>query len=269
MNMRKYNKVYLFALISIISIIFAAFTGCADNRDILNFSEDYSDAVVYHLTADHLDLEALNTYPQKIKKINSEKPYDIELYVENRTYFNIEGVPYKKYSYDDVISQYLEATETIQTDSELVSKTADSFLYKDATVQGIVGKALDWNTQNIEYDKPLAKLVAMGTNKTRSAENTIKLGKGACTEYANVFIAFMRHLGIPARYVFGYHQVPNPTYHAWAEFYLKGYGWIPVESQLGGFGVPDSYIKLFVGKDLIDLDIIKIYAINAHYEVIK
>ena len=44
--MRKYNKVYPFALISIISIIFAAFTGCASSHDILNFSEDYSDAVV-------------------------------------------------------------------------------------------------------------------------------------------------------------------------------------------------------------------------------
>ena len=83
-------------------------------EDIENFSEDYSDAVRYHLTASNLDLEALNTYPQKIEKINSEKPYDIVLLVKNQPYFNVEEVPYKKYRYNGKIAQYLEPTETIQ-----------------------------------------------------------------------------------------------------------------------------------------------------------
>lgn len=59
---------------------------------------------------------------------------------------------------------------------------------------------------------------------------------------------------------------PGSRYHAWAEFYLKGYGWIPLETQLGKIDIPDSYVRLFVGKDLIDLNV-KIIEINAHYEV--
>lgn len=78
----------------------------------------------------------------------------------------------------------------------------------------------------------------------------------------------MRHLGIPARFVFGYYQKPDPMYHAWAEFYLKGYGWIPVETQGGRIGVPNRYIKLYIGKDQIDINI-QLYRINAHYEEIK
>jgi len=238
------------------------------NSDPENFSDDYTDAIVYRLTADKLDLKALDSYPQKIKKVYSENPYDVEIYVKNRHYWNIEKVPYKKYRYNKSISQYLEATDTIKTNTELVSKIADSFITEDADILGIVRKALAWNAENIEYDVTLARLVWVNINSTGSAENTIKSGRGACTEYARVFIAFMRHLGIPARYVVGYYQAPDPGYHAWSEVYLKGYGWIPVETQTGKVGVPDSYVRLFAGKDLPDIGV-EFHEINAHYEKIN
>lgn len=40
-----------------------------------------------------------------------------------------------------------------------------------------------------------------------------------------------------------------------------------LETQTGKVGVPDSYVKLFAGKNLIDLNL-KIYQINAHHEII-
>ncbi len=263
--MKKHIALAIALLFTLVISIYFLSRG---HRDIENFSEDYEGAIRYHLTASNLDLKAVNTYPQKIEKINSEAPYDIVLLVKNQPYFTTDPVPYDKYQYDEPIAQYLEPTETIQTDTELVTKTAESFLSEDATIIGIVSKALQWNKNNIRYDKPLSRLISVDITKTRSAEETIKLKAGACSEYANVFVAFMRHLGIPARYVFGYHQVPDPTYHAWAEFYLKGYGWIPVETQTGKLGVPDFLIKLYVGKDLEDIGV-QIYKMNAHYEVIE
>lgn len=67
---------------------------------------------------------------------------------------------------------------------------------------------------------------------------TLERGSGTCSEYANVYVAIMRNMGIPARFISGY--IYGEGYHAWAEFYLKGYGWIPVDPQLGRTGIVDQ-----------------------------
>lgn len=60
---------------------------------------------------------------------------------------------------------------------------------------------------------------------------------GNCTDFHSLFIAEARSLGIPARFTIGF---PIPLsensgdiggYHCWAEFYVSGYGWIPVDAS--------------------------------------
>ncbi|NLP43783.1 MAG: transglutaminase domain-containing protein [Peptococcaceae bacterium] len=273
--MQGYLLGYLRSKIGVLLVIVFLITGCssvANNNlegDVENFSEDYSNAVRYHVTSNFLDLEAVNTYPQKIEKINSEEPYDIILLVENKHYFKLEPVPYERYSYDDKIAPYLESTEKIQTGTELVSEIAQSFITEGVSVQEVVSKALLYNKDNIVYDKALQHILFYNLSKSRSAEETLKLGKGTCLEYANTFIAFMRNLGIPARLVFGFYKDGDiSVYHAWAEFYLKGHGWIPAETQTGKIGIPNSLVKLFVGRDITDIDL-KLYQCNAHYEILE
>lgn len=70
--------------------------------------------------------------------------------------------------------------------------------------------------------------------------------KGYCAHYASSAVVLCRMAGIPARYVQGYVigrgnfagardgeyynlLVPDYQAHAWAEIYVKGYGWIPFE----------------------------------------
>ena len=67
---------------------------------------------------------------------------------------------------------------------------------------------------------------------------------GVCEEFASLFVATCRASGIPARIVNGYAsdarelaQDDNPVdlqgrRHQWAEFYLDGKGWIPVDPTL-------------------------------------
>jgi transglutaminase-like putative cysteine protease len=59
--------------------------------------------------------------------------------------------------------------------------------------------------------------------------------KGNCTDFHSLFIAMARSQGIPARFEIGF-QVPAqthagviPGYHCWADFYVNGSGWIPVD----------------------------------------
>lgn len=62
---------------------------------------------------------------------------------------------------------------------------------------------------------------------------------GVCEDFADLFIALCRAQNIPARYVSGYladvnntnayNDYVNEKLHAWAEFYVPHYGWIPVD----------------------------------------
>lgn len=60
-----------------------------------------------------------------------------------------------------------------------------------------------------------------------------------CTEYASLFIALCRAGGIPARYLEGlnyrgiHSDVEAQLEHAWAEIFLPGIGWMPVDPTLG------------------------------------
>ncbi|HKO03826.1 MAG TPA: transglutaminase domain-containing protein [Candidatus Acidoferrales bacterium] len=61
--------------------------------------------------------------------------------------------------------------------------------------------------------------------------------KGNCTDFHGFFIGMARAAGIPARFAIGFPLPAKATegaiggYHCWAEFYVKGYGWIPVDAS--------------------------------------
>jgi len=58
---------------------------------------------------------------------------------------------------------------------------------------------------------------------------------GKCTDIHSVFVALCRAAGVPAREIFGVRLGKNDAQdistwqHCWAEFYLPGYGWVPVD----------------------------------------
>lgn len=57
---------------------------------------------------------------------------------------------------------------------------------------------------------------------------------GDCGAQSMLFVAFCRSLGIPARVVCGLQLCPGFSGdHAWAEFYLPSYGWVPVDTSIG------------------------------------
>ena len=72
----------------------------------------------------------------------------------------------------------------------------------------------------------------------------LQAGSGCCEEFASLFVAICRAAGVPARVVNGYAndryelaQDSNPINlagrrHQWAEFYLDGRGWIPVDPTM-------------------------------------
>lgn len=60
---------------------------------------------------------------------------------------------------------------------------------------------------------------------------------GNCTDFHSLFIAMARAAGIPALFEIGFSIPANSSggaisgYHCWAEFYVPGIGWIPVDAS--------------------------------------
>ncbi len=90
--------------------------------------------------------------------------------------------------------------------------------------------------------------------------------RGNCTDFHSLFIGFARSVDIPARFEMGF---PIPVergagevagYHCWAQFWLDGWGWIPLDASEANrhpdkreyfFGAHDENRILFsLGRDL-------------------
>ena len=98
-------------------------------------------------------------------------------------------------------------------------------------------------------------------------ERACDIKKGNCTDFHSLFLSLARAKGIPARFVIGFPlTAPDGQvkgYHCWAEFYVKGKGWIPVDasdaSKLNDatakqylFGNLDpNRVQFTVGRDLV------------------
>jgi transglutaminase-like putative cysteine protease len=60
---------------------------------------------------------------------------------------------------------------------------------------------------------------------------------GNCTDFHSLFIGMARSAGIPARFEIGFplppdvHEAAITSYHCWAEFYIGGIGWIPIDAS--------------------------------------
>ncbi len=75
-------------------------------------------------------------------------------------------------------------------------------------------------------------------------EETLKLKKGSCRDFATLMIEACRYLGIPARFVSGYLNCPDTVVghgstHAWTEIYLPGAGWKGFDSTSGSVTGPN------------------------------
>ena len=80
----------------------------------------------------------------------------------------------------------------------------------------------------------------------QTATDTLARGSGSCRDFANLFMAAARHLGLAARFVSGYlHAEPSSanygSTHAWAEVFLPGAGWKGFDPTIGAIVGADHF----------------------------
>ncbi|MEA2337244.1 MAG: hypothetical protein QOE82_1251 [Thermoanaerobaculia bacterium] len=85
----------------------------------------------------------------------------------------------------------------------------------------------DYLLATMKYDKTIP---GWGHGDT---ERACDIKAGNCTDFHSLFMSMARAKGIPARFVIGFPMASDhgtvTGYHCWAEFYVQGKGWIPVD----------------------------------------
>jgi transglutaminase-like putative cysteine protease len=90
------------------------------------------------------------------------------------------------------------------------------------------------------------------TTPETTAEEALAQGRGVCQDHAHLFIAGVRLLGLPARYVSGYLMMEDrpeqDASHAWAEAHVDGLGWVGFDPS--NLISPDArYVRVATGLD--------------------
>lgn len=94
-------------------------------------------------------------------------------------------------------------------------------------------------------------------------------GKGYCQHYAGAATLLYRRFGVPARYASGYVARPSDFYqqddgtyraeltdreaHSWAEIFIRGYGWVPVDMTPDKYGNPAVTYPGFTHDDFMQV----------------
>ncbi len=110
-----------------------------------------------------------------------------------------------------------------------VKELANSIVKGKTSVLARAKAIYDWICENMYRDP-----ATIGCGKGDVCSLLQRPG-GKCTDIHSVFIALCRAAGVPAREIFGIRLGKKPVQdvskwqHCWAEFYLPGYGWVPVD----------------------------------------
>jgi transglutaminase-like putative cysteine protease len=94
------------------------------------------------------------------------------------------------------------------------------------------------------------------TQADTSAEQAAAAGHGVCQDFAHMFIASARLLGVPARYVSGHLFRRDGAHaqeasHAWAEAWVGDLGWVAFDPT-NGISADDAYVRVACGLDYRD-----------------
>lgn len=116
-----------------------------------------------------------------------------------------------------------------------------------------VEKALDELTMTISRDFTYDRAV---TNVYSAVDEVLALRAGVCQDFAHLFIAVARAMGVPARYVSGYIHDPRGrgvtgASHAWAEAWTPRKGWVGYDAT-HPIRAGANHVRIAVGRDYGD-----------------
>ncbi|MCK4663970.1 MAG: hypothetical protein KAT68_13970 [Bacteroidales bacterium] len=200
-----------------------------DNQDItdtIKYFPEYTDIITdkwgqktAHYHVQDITQGAFN----EIKMVSEITTYDVRYFVYPDKVGTLEDIP------KNIKEKYLENNEKYQYEHPVIKAALKKSVSNEKNPYWIARKIYNYLINNMYYEM---------TGGWNTAPTVLERGNGSCSEYTFVYIAMCRAAGIPARYVGsvvirGDHASMDDVFHRWAEIYLPGYGWIPVDPSGG------------------------------------
>jgi transglutaminase-like putative cysteine protease len=151
---------------------------------------------------------------------------------------------------EDFVDDFLRFRSPV-TDVAGVRELAGRHPVADPRSGPAVEGALDGLTLTISREFTYDRAV---TNVYSAVDDVLELRAGVCQDFAHLFIAVARTMGVPARYVSGYiHAAGAATTasHAWAEAWVPARGWVGYDAT-HPVRTSENHVRLAVGRDYSD-----------------
>ncbi len=146
--------------------------------------------------------------------------YEVRTTVKSSS-ISISSLP-EEYTVPSDAKRYLESTENIQSDDQVIGGLADNITEGAMSDFGKVARIAIWVNENMEYDERYGDTIL-------DARKVLDIRRGVCAEYTTLFVALARASGIPAKYVSSYAYGDNGWEpHAYSEVYIGE--WVPVDA---------------------------------------
>ena len=147
------------------------------------------------------------------------------------------------------VEKYLDGDRLVPVNHPMLAPALEGVrLRAPVDDKALTARAIyDWLVDNLEYKK-------VGTGwGNGDAFWACSERYGNCTDFHSLFNALARSSGIPARFEIGF-PIPEDRgrgsidgYHCWAQFFLPGVGWVPVDAS-EAFKNPDRRDEFYGGQ---------------------
>lgn len=229
---------------------------------------------------------------QEITLLQFQAPYPVHIFKENKygnsiLYLSVSNprnrslkvrMKFKVIRYEHIRHDFNQACMRTGNDTDDNIKVwlqSDRLVPINTHIKKLAEKVVKGKTTDLEKARAIYDYIVDDFTYNKSgtgwglgdAISMCNIKRGNCTDFHSVFIGFCRAIGIPAKFVIGFplpeergrHRIDG--YHCWAEFYLKGCGWLPVDISEANkkpakkdyyFGsLDESRIQFTTGRDIV------------------
>lgn len=182
----------------------------------------------------------------------------VEIDPETKSIEDNPDVPYLLFT---VSTPLTKANEDMR---EFAKTYIQKYLAADSEDEATKLEALKGLAQQLLIKMPYTRGV---THVGTTAAESFALGAGVCQDHSHVFLACLRDVDIPARYVSGYiydESSDHMASHAWAEVWVNG-NWYTFDVSNQHF-TPNSHVYVAIGRDYSDAAPVRGVRIGGGYE---
>ncbi len=192
----------------------------------------------------------MDGYGNHVHYFNLVKPHT-RLAITSRSVVET-GIPHAAEQGEELVQDFLRFRPPVK-DGPGVRAMASRHPISNPRSAEAVESALDELTLSISRDFAYDRAV---TNVYSSVDDVLELRAGVCQDFAHLFVAVARAMGVPARYVSGYihdreGRTANTASHAWGEGWVPGKGWIGFDATRP-VRTTENHVRLAVGRDYSD-----------------